>query len=84
MFGAFLVRSDPAGRPVATSVGGNRYAIGAGGLTSWLDGELTPADRVSLGDPEAVPYPLLRRAVAELWARGGGETRPVRAVGAGR
>jgi hypothetical protein len=71
-FGVFRVSDDATGQPLAQSVMGNRRAFGENGLASWLDDGEQQAG-VS-GDPSApVAYPLLRRALTDLWGVDGGE-----------
>ena len=66
MFGAFRIRADAEGRPLAESVGGNRWTFGDRGLSNWL-ADLTEPERAAVADPLApVPYSLLRRAVTDL------------------
>ena len=48
---------------------GNREVFGKQGLGQWIeDDELSPEQRALIADPaEAVPFPLLRRAVVRVW-----------------
>jgi hypothetical protein len=66
--GAFLVREE-RGHLRARSLTGNRGVFGEQGLARFLDEEeLTPQERLTIADPAAaVPFPLLRRAVLQVW-----------------
>ena len=70
-YGAFRISDDATGQPLARSVVGNHRAFGEKGLAFWLDGEERQAG--TSGAPSApVSYPLLRRALKELWDAGRG------------
>lgn len=69
-FGAFRVSSTPGGQTLAQSVMGNRAAFGENGLGSWLD-EASQEVSASADPASPVAYPLLRRALRELWIAGG-------------